>query len=258
MAILVDTHTHLYLSQFDGDRAEVIARAQKLGIQKFYLPNIDSTSVDSMLKMETDYPGTCFPMMGLHPCSVKHDFEEELAMVKDWLFRRPFSAVGEIGIDLHWDKSTLKEQKEAFLKQIKWAKTLGLPIVIHSREATDLIIEMLQSVHDEKLRGIFHCFTGTPKQGAAIIDMGFYLGIGGVVTFKNGGLDKTAVDLPLDRLVLETDSPYLTPTPFRGKRNESAHIRLVAERLAEVKGIDLEEVAVITTANAEKIFGKNS
>lgn len=258
MSILIDTHTHLYLPQFDEDRSEAIKRANENGIEKFYLPNVDSSSIESMMAMEKDFEGQCFPMMGLHPCSVKGNYKKELEIVKDWLFKRPFSAVGEIGIDLYWDKTFFQEQKIAFLQQIEWAKELDLPIVIHSREATDIIIEILQKVNDEKLRGIFHCFTGNVEQANAIIEMDFYLGIGGVVTFKNGGLDKTVVHLPLERMVLETDSPYLSPTPYRGKRNESAYIKLIAEKLAAVKGVDFEEVAVVTTANSEKIFAKNS
>ena len=256
--MLIDTHTHLYLPQFDEDRKEVIEKAKQLGVTKFFLPNIDSSSIGPMMSMERDYPESCFPMMGLHPCSVKENYEQELDVVKKWLFERPFSAVGEIGIDLYWDKTFFEEQKTAFLRQVEWAKELGRPIVIHSRESIDIIIELLQKVNDDRLRGIFHCFTGNVEQAQSIMDMGFYLGIGGVITFKNGGLDKTAEHLPLDKLVLETDSPYLSPTPFRGKRNESAYVKLVAERLAAVKGLDFEEVAVATTANAEKIFAKNS
>lgn len=256
--MLIDTHTHLYLSQFDEDRAEVIARAKAKGVGRFYLPNIDSSSIDGMLALETAYPEACFPMMGLHPCSVKDDFEKELQLVEEWLGKRAFCAIGEIGIDLYWDKTTLEKQRIAFRRQTSWAKDLGLPIVIHSRESIDLIIEILEEEKEERLRGIFHCFTGNLEQAGKIIDLGFYLGIGGVVTFKNGGLDKTVEKLSLERLVLETDSPYLAPAPFRGKRNESYHVYTVAAKLAELKGVEIEEVAKITTANSEKIFGKNS
>ena len=253
---LIDTHTHLYAEQFDGDREQMLKRAFGSGVEQFYLPNIDSTSIDSMLALEAAYPEHCFAMMGLHPCSVKENYKEELAIVKNWLEKRPFCAVGEIGIDLYWDKSTFEIQKEAFLTQIDWAIELDLPIVIHSRESTDIIIEILQSVKQEKLRGIFHCFGGSVEQAEAIIDLGFLLGIGGVLTFKKAGLDKTMAEIDLMHVVLETDSPYLAPTPYRGKRNESAYVRLVAEQLAKVKERSLDEVAEITTTNALKLFKK--
>ncbi|MCC6725546.1 MAG: TatD family hydrolase, partial [Saprospiraceae bacterium] len=197
-------------------------------------------------------------MMGLHPCSVKENFEEELALVETWLSKRSFCAIGEIGIDLYWDKSTLDIQIEAFKRQITWAKKLGLPIIIHSRESTELILDILESEKDERLNGILHCFTGSVAQAEKAWSLGFHLGIGGVVTFKNSGLDKVVAELPLDWLVLETDAPYLAPIPYRGKRNESAYVRLVAEKIAEVKSIDIQEVAKITSLNARKIFGHPS
>ena len=252
--MLIDTHAHLYLPQFEKDRAEVMENARQNQVEKIFLPNIDHTSIDSMLELEAAYPDRCFAMMGLHPCSVKENYKEELAIVEKWLEKRTFCAVGEIGIDLYWDKTFIEEQKKAFLQQINWAKDLGRPIVIHSRESTDIIIEMLQSEKDHRLRGIFHCFGGTVEQAKAIIDLGFYLGIGGVLTFKKSGLDKTMESIALDHVVLETDSPYLAPTPFRGKRNESAYIHQTATRLASIKEISLDEVARITTANALKIF----
>lgn len=251
---LVDTHTHLYLDRFENDIDQVLQRAKENGVEEYYLPNIDKASIPSMLALEAAYPGRCFAMMGLHPCSVKEDYKEELAVIKAYLDKRTFCAVGEIGIDLYWDKTFIKEQQDAFLVQIEWAKNLNLPIVIHSRESTDLIIEMLQEVRDEKLRGIFHCFGGDVQQAEAIIDLGFFLGIGGVLTFKKAGLDKTMEAISLDFVVLETDSPYLSPTPYRGKRNESAYIRLIAEKLAHIKNITLEDVANITTLNAKKVF----
>ena len=251
---LIDTHTHLYLNQFDADRAVMIQRAMDQKVQAFYLPNIDSSSIEPMLELEAAYPQQCFAMMGLHPCSVKEDYEEELALVREWLDRRPFCAVGEIGIDLYWDKTFFEQQKAAFLQQAAWAVDLDIPIVIHSRESTDILIEILQSIKEEKLRGIFHCFGGTIEQAEAIIDLGFDLGIGGVLTFKKSGLDKTMEAIDLNHVVLETDSPYLAPTPYRGKRNESAYTRIVAEKLAVIKDLSLEEVARITTANAERIF----
>jgi len=251
---LVDTHTHLYVKKFEADRQAVIDLALARGVERFYLPSIDQRHFSAMLQMEADYPGRCFAMMGLHPCSVGEGYQEELAAVKEMLDRRPFAAVGEIGVDLYWDKTYFEQQKEAFLTQIEWAKSLGLPIVIHSREATDIIIELLQGVKDDRLRGIFHCFTGTVEQAQAIIDLEFYLGIGGIVTFKNAGLDKTLAQIDLERMVLETDSPYLAPAPYRGKRNESAYIFEIAQKVAELKGCSMEEVAEQTTRNAEAIF----
>ncbi|MDF1865851.1 MAG: TatD family hydrolase [Saprospiraceae bacterium] len=256
MTMLIDTHTHLYLNQFDKDRDETIQRAIESGVEQFFLPNIDSETIDSMFQLEAKYPERCFAMMGLHPCSVKENYKEELAIAKEWLDKRPFCAVGEIGIDLYWDKSFFEQQKEAFLTQIEWAKALDLPIVIHSREATDIIIELLEEVKDQKLRGIFHCFGGSLEQANKIIDLGFYLGIGGVLTFKKSGLDKVIPHVPLERIVLETDSPYLAPTPFRGKRNESAYVRLVAEKLTTVTGVTFKEISKITSKNALNIFNK--
>jgi len=253
--ILVDTHAHLYTTQFDKDREEMIQRAFDNNIKRIYLPNIDSTSIASMLEVEAAYPENCFAMMGLHPCSVKGSYKKELAIVEEWLKKRPFCAVGEIGIDLYWDTTFFEQQKDAFKIQINWAKERNLPIIIHSREATDIIIEILQEEKDDRLRGIFHCFGGSIEQADAIIDLGFYLGIGGVLTFKRSGLDKTMESISLENVVLETDSPYLAPTPFRGKRNESSYIRQIAERLASIKETSVKEVAEHTTRNALKIFG---
>ncbi len=252
--VLVDTHTHLYLKEFEADRAEMMERAMKLGVSEFYLPNIDSRVIEDMLALEAAYPGKVHAMMGLHPCSVKDDFHRELEIVESWLEKRPFCAIGEIGIDLYWDKSTLGIQIEAFRTQIAWAKKYDLPIVIHSRESTDIILDILKEEKDERLRGILHCFAGTAQQAETAFSMGFYLGIGGVVTFKNAGLDKVVSEIPLEWLVLETDSPYLAPVPHRGKRNESAFVRLVAEKIAALKSIDLEEVANVTTLNSKNIF----
>ncbi len=253
--MLIDTHAHLYLPQFDPDREEVLARAKAAGVGRVYLPNIDMSSVEALLELEAAEPDFCFPMMGLHPCSVKADWERELAGVERWLSERPFVAVGEIGLDLYWDKSTLAAQREAFRRQVRWAKELGLPIVIHSREATRQVLDLLQEEHDERLRGIFHCFSGSAEEARETVELGFYLGIGGVLTFKNAGLREAIADIPLEWLVLETDAPYLAPMPYRGKRNESAYVRLVAERLAALKNRPLEEVEAQTTANALKIFG---
>jgi TatD DNase family protein len=252
---LIDTHAHLYSEEFNEDRAEMIQRALEAGVTRMYLPNIDSTSIEGMLELETQYPGQCLAMMGLHPCYVKDNYQEELALVKSWLEKRSFPAIGEIGIDLYWDKTHVKEQEEAFLTQVEWAKQYDLPIVIHSRESMDMILELLQPVRHPRLRGIFHCFSGSVQQAEAAIEMGFLLGIGGVLTFKKSGLDAVLSEIALQHLVLETDAPYLAPTPFRGKRNESSYVLKVAEKLAEVKGVSLNEVAEVTTQNALQLFG---
>lgn len=250
----IDTHTHLYAEQFDEDRKEVVEKAITAGITKLYLPNIDSGSIPGMLQLEQDFPDNCFAMMGLHPCSVKANYEEELAIVKEWLDKRPFVAVGEIGIDLYWDKTFFEEQKKAFLKQIEWAKDLNRPIVIHSREATDIIIDLLKTVKGDRLRGIFHCFTGNEEQALKIVDLGFYLGIGGVLTFKKAKLDEAISNISLDHIVLETDSPYLAPKPYRGKRNQSAYILNIAQKLSEVMDEPIEKIAEVTTRNALEVF----
>lgn len=254
---LIDTHTHLYGKQFDHDRDAMIQRAIQAGVAKMYLPNIDSSSIEGMLALEAAYPDHCFAMMGLHPCSIQANYKEELAIVREWLDKRPFVAIGEMGIDLYWDKTFIDQQKEAFLLQCEWAKELGIPIVIHAREATDVCIELVREAKDERLRGIFHCFTGDVTQAEAIIELNFYLGIGGVLTYPKSGLDKTLEAIELQYMVLETDAAYLSPVPHRGKRNESAYLTFIAEKLASVKGVSLEEVANITTANAEKIFTKS-
>lgn len=251
---LIDTHTHLYGKQFDGDRKEMVQRALDAGIEKMFLPNIDQHSIASMLALEAAFPDHCFAMMGLHPGSVNAEYKAELAIVREWLDRRPFCAIGEMGIDLYWDKTFIKEQQDAFLTQCEWAKEFGIPIVIHSREATDLTIDLVQEVKDERLQGIFHCFTGTVEQAEKIMELNFYLGIGGVLTYPKSGLDKVLEAITLDYVVLETDSPYLPPVPHRGKRNESAYIKLIAEKLAQVKGLDIAQIAEITTGNAQKIF----
>lgn len=254
--LFVDTHAHLYAEQFSEDQEEMLRRSFDQKVERICLPNIDSSSISAMLDLEARHPAHCFAMMGLHPCSVKENYQEELDLVKSWLDKRPFCAVGEIGIDLYWDKTFFEQQKDAFRQQIHWAIELDVPIVIHSREATDIIIDLLREERNDKLRGIFHCFGGSLEQAEAIIDLNFFLGIGGVLTFKKSGLDQTLVDVPLERLVLETDAPYLSPMPFRGKRNESAYIRHIAERLAEVKGVTIEKIAEVTTANAATIFGR--
>lgn len=252
---LVDTHTHLFAEQFDEDRNEMLQRAIDAGVTKFLLPNIDLESINAMHQMVEDYPGICYPMMGLHPCSVAENWEDQLAIIKANLEQNDYCAVGEIGLDLYWDQSTLDYQKAAFAQQIEWAKEMALPIVIHVRDAFEEAFEVVDQLNDDRLTGVFHCFTGTLEQAQHIIDYGgFKLGMGGVLTFKNAGLDKVVEQLDLEHLVLETDSPYLAPHPNRGKRNESSYITYVASKLAEVKGMEIEKVAEITTQNAMDLF----
>lgn len=253
--IITDTHTHLYSEQFDGDRDEMILRALDAGVCRFFVPAIDSTYLNSMLDLEKSFPENIFLMMGLHPTHVKENFEEELIFVKHWLDKRNFYAVGEIGIDLYWDKTLLKQQQIAFKTQIAWAKEKNIPIVIHCRDAFDEIFEVLEEVKDNQLFGIFHCFSGNLEQAKKAISYNMKLGIGGVVTFKNGKIDQFLHEIPLEHLVLETDAPYLAPTPFRGKRNESSYITKVLEKLAEIYNLTPEKIAEITTQNSKNIFG---
>jgi TatD DNase family protein len=251
---MIDTHAHIYLEEFEKDIDEVIARCEELAIEKIYMPNIDHTSIDDMLELEERYPNTCVSMMGLHPCSVKKGFEKELYLVEEWLGKRNFVGVGEIGTDLYWDKTFWNEQQEALNIQLDFAKQYEIPAILHCRDSIDETIEIVGNKQDEKLTGIFHCFSGSVAQAEKVIDMGFYIGIGGVSTFKNGGMDKVLPHLPLDKLVLETDSPYLSPVPHRGKRNEPAYVALVAKRIAELKSISEDEVKEATTRNAKSIF----
>lgn len=250
----IDTHAHIYLKEFEEDRSEMLRQCLDADIKQVYMPNIDHTSVDEMMEVEHRHPTQCFSMMGLHPCSVKKDFEIELYKVEEWLAKRRFAAVGEMGTDLYWDKTFWEQQQEAFKVQVGWAKKYRLPLVIHCRESIDQTIELLEPLLDGKLTGIFHCFSGNLEQAKKIISMGFYLGIGGVVTFKNGGLDKIIPDIDLEKLVLETDSPYLAPTPYRGKRNSPLYIPHIANRIAEIKQISLDEIKLITTRNALTLF----
>jgi|TARA_B110000259_G_C13879599_1_gene348337 TatD DNase family protein len=252
----IDTHTHLYLSQFDKDINNVIDSAIKNGINKMLLPNIDSTTTNQMLHLSREFPDNCFPMIGLHPCSVKkNNIDKELEHVNDMLEKENFIAIGEIGLDLHWDKTTLELQKKAFEHQINLAKKFNLPIVIHVRESFNEAIEIVEKLNDSNLRGVFHCFTGSVKDAERVIDLkGFFLGIGGVITFKNGGLNKIINQIPLDHIMLETDSPYLTPTPNRGGRNESKYILDIAQKVSNIYNIDIEKIAKITTENANKLF----
>ncbi len=252
---LVDTHCHLYAEAFENDLDAVFQRAFSEGVEKFYLPGIDSTSIEAMLELEQKFPGKCIAMMGLHPCYVKENFQQELAIVKEWLAIRDFAAIGEIGLDYYWDKTFAAEQVLAFRSQIEWSIDYRLPIVIHTRNAMQQTIDIVKEYVPKGLRGIFHCFSGSYESACEIIDAGFYLGIGGVVTYKNAGLVDVLSKIDLKHLVLETDAPYLTPVPFRGKRNESSYLKYVVEKLADIKNCPVETVATITTANAEKIFG---
>jgi TatD DNase family protein len=253
--MITDTHTHLYASQFDKDQAAMMQRAKDAGVSRFFVPAIDSSYTESMMKLEKAFPTEVFLMMGLHPTSVKENYLEELAHVKEWINKKKFFALGEIGIDLYWDKSFLTQQQEAFRTQIKWAKEKNLPIVIHCRDAFDEIFEILELEKGESLRGIFHCFTGTKEQALKAISYNMKLGIGGVATFKNGMIDKFLNEINIAHIVLETDAPYLAPTPYRGKRNESAYITNVVDKLVDIYGLSFKEVAEITTQNSKDIFG---
>ena len=251
---IIDTHTHLYLKQFKDDIDKVIQRSIDKGINKFIFPAIDSTHFDDMHDLKNKYPGSIYLMSGLHPTNVKENYKEELEFVVNSLKSHSYVAIGEIGIDLYWDKTYLKQQQDAFEFQIRLAIKNDLPIVIHCREAFDEIFEILDKENCTKLRGVFHCFTGTLEQANRAIRLGFKLGIGGVVTFKNGGIDKFLSQIDLKHIVLETDSPYLAPVPFRGKRNESSYITYVIDKLSEIYGLPIKEIASVTTKNAEKVF----
>ncbi len=253
--ILTDTHTHLYYEKDQVQLDQLMQRALDNQVSRLFLPNVDVESIPMVMNLAKNYPEHCFPMLGLHPCDVKADFRNQLQTIHDQIPHQPIYAIGEIGIDLYWDKSTLEKQLEAFRAQIGWAKKLNLPIVIHCRDAFDEVYQVLLSENDEKLRGIFHCFTGSLEQAHKIIDLGFYLGIGGVVTYKNAGLDSVVAQIPLEHLVLETDSPYLTPVPFRGKPNESSYLIHVAQKVADLHQTSVAKLAEITTENSIKIFG---
>lgn len=256
--MLIDTHTHLYSEQFQEDRTAMIQRAIAAGVERMYLPNIDLASIDGMHALEKEFPNNCFAMMGLHPCSVDENWEDVLAKMKQHLEKRPYVAIGEIGIDLYWDKTFMEQQKAAFRTQIRWAKEMGLPIVIHARDSFPEIYEVLDEENDERLKGIFHCFTGTIEDVNKIKAYGgFYFGIGGVVTYKKSELPDVIPHIPLDRLLLETDAPYLPPVPFRGKRNESAYVVHTAEKIAEILGFPMMQIRDVTTQNALSIFGNN-
>ena len=250
----IDTHCHLYSNDFKADSPEMIRRALDAGVTKCFLPNIDIESVPDMLALELAYPENCFPMMGLHPCHVKADFRERLREMRQWFEKGAFSGVGETGLDFHWDLTYREEQFEAFQVQAEWAIQFGLPLVIHSRKSLDECLQVVRDNQDGRLRGVFHCFSGTVEQAKAVVDLGFHMGIGGVVTYKNGGLEPVLQALGLDHVVLETDAPYLSPVPHRGKRNEPAYLIHVAEKIADILGMPVGEVADQTTRNAEKLF----
>jgi TatD DNase family protein len=253
--IITDTHTHLYSEQFDEDRKEVIERAIEAGVSRFFIPAIDSEYTQKMLELEAQFPENIFLMMGLHPTHVKENVEEELALIKEWLDKRKFYAIGEIGMDLYWDKTFVKEQQYAFRTQIQWAKERKMPINIHCRNAFDEVFEILEEEKGDDLFGIFHCFTGNLEQAKQAVSLNMKLGIGGVVTFKNGKIDKFLNEIPLSEIVLETDSPYLAPTPYRGKRNESSYLINVIDKLVDIYGLTPKEIADITTQNSKDIFG---
>ncbi len=251
---IVDTHCHLYSDEFGEDIDNVIQEARDSGVQRFYLPNIDSTSIAGMLGLEKRHPGVCIPMMGLHPCYVKENYKDELNTVEEWLKKRSFAAVGEIGLDFYWDTSFTQQQYEAFHQQILWAKAYQLPIVIHTRNAMQEAIDVVKQYADANLKGIFHCFGGSVNEAQQITDMGFFLGIGGVLTYKKSDLKETLKNVALENLVLETDAPYLSPVPFRGKRNESKYLPYVIDAIAGIKQVSSEEVVRITTENADMVF----
>ena len=253
---LTDTHTHIYLKDFDPDRNHLIDLAIDKGVSQFFMPNIDSDYIPNLFQVEKQYPNNCFAMMGLHPCSVNSDYQKELSVIKHWLDKRKFAAVGEIGIDLYWDKTFLAQQQDAFRTQIQLAQQYNLPYVIHARNSFDEVMEVVDEFKENAPKAIFHCFGGTVEQAEQVIDHGnFKIGIGGVVTFKNAGLDKVVEAIDLENIVLETDAPYLAPAPNRGKRNNPDYLLLIAQKIATIKNISIEEVAQVTTKNSKEIFG---
>jgi TatD DNase family protein len=255
--MFIDTHTHLYDEQDPALQDAMIQRAIDAGVTAMYMPNCDAETIPGMMSIATRYPDHCFPMMGLHPCYVKEAFEQELATMQALLPQHRFSAIGEIGLDYYWDKTFTAQQQIAFEQQIDWALEYELPIVIHSRESTAECIETVRKKQNGRLRGIFHCFSGTTEQAAEITELGLYLGIGGVVTYKKSTLPEVVAAMDLAHMVLETDAPYLAPVPYRGKRNESSYIPIIAAQIAAIKGMPLTEVAAITSENAKKIFNQS-
>lgn len=253
--MLIDTHSHIYSEDFNSDIDEVLQNAYNNGVKKIILPNIDAGSVKRLLDLSNAYPHICYPLMGIHPTAIDADYKDELHAIEYWLDKQKFYGIGEIGLDLYWDKTYIREQKDAFRHQIKLAKSLQLPIVIHIRDSFDEVYKIIKEEQDGSLKGIFHCFSGDENEARRVVDLGFLLGIGGVLTFKNSDLNEVVEKIDLKNLVLETDSPYLAPVPKRGRRNESAFLVYVAQRLAEIYQIPVEEVAEITTFNARNLFG---
>ncbi len=254
MIEFVDTHAHIYLKDFSDTIDEILKQSMQQGVTKVLMPNIDQSSIDDMHNLEEKYPDQSFSMMGLHPCYVKDDYKAQLDLIEKWFSKRSYKGVGEIGIDMYWDKSTKDQQIDAFRRQCMLARELKLPVSIHSRDALDLTIPIIEELQNGDLSGVFHCFNGNVEDGKRIIDAGFYMGIGGVVTFKKAGVDHTVKQLPIKSMVLETDAPYLAPTPYRGKQNKPSYIPLIAEKIAEVHELSLSEVASVTTENAYRIF----
>jgi len=253
--MFVDTHSHIYSEEFSTDRTEAISRAQHAGVDCIVLPNIDSASIKPMLDLADSIPGYFYPLIGLHPTSVKEDFRKELEIIKYWLDKRKFYGIGEIGIDLYWDKTFLAEQLEAFRIQIDWAKQLGIPIAVHVRDSFNEVIEVLREKKDDSLKGVFHSFTGTIEQANQVIDLGFKIGLGGIVTFKKSGLDGVVPEIGLQNILLETDSPWLAPVPHRGRRNECSYLPSIASKVADLHNIKIDKVAQVTSQNARELFG---
>lgn len=252
---LIDTHCHLYDESLHPQLPEVLSRSRSAGVRKILMPNIDRHSIDAMLELERDHPGYCLPMMGLHPCYVKEDWQEQLEMVRDWLAVHRFAGVGEIGLDFHWDLTFKEQQEKVFVTQLEWALQYDLPVSIHSRKATRSCIDWVRTVGKGRIRGVFHCFGGGVEEAEQIMELGMYLGIGGVVTYKKSGLDEVLKEIGLTRIVLETDAPYLAPVPFRGKQNEPAYLAPIASKIADILQVSVEEVGMITSRNAEDLFG---
>lgn len=250
---MIETHAHLYAEEFDKDRAEMLERAQNEGVTQLYMPNIDVDSIDPMLEVEQKFPQT-IATMGLHPCYVKKDFEKQLYTIENWLDKRKFVAIGEIGLDFYWDKTLVSQQEEALKIQIDWAKKYKIPIILHCRDSFDETFEIVKSMHDDDLKGVFHCFTGSADDAKKVTDLGFYIGVGGVVTFKNGGLAEHIADIDLDKIVLETDAPYLSPAPNRGKRNEPAYLSIIAQKIADLKNMPFDQLVETTSNNAKQLF----
>ncbi|MCS7005846.1 MAG: TatD family hydrolase [Cytophagales bacterium] len=255
---MIDTHAHLYDKQFDSDRVEVIERAIEKGISKIVMPNVDSKSVEPMLEIATQFSRWCYPAVGLHPCYVQKDFEKELYRIEEYLSKESFIAIGEIGLDLYWDKSFFEYQQEALRIQIQWAKRLNLPIIVHCRACIEEIIKFLEKEQDGTLRGVLHCFSGTLQQAQKIISTGFYIGIGGIVTFPKGGLEQVLPFIETDNILLETDAPYLAPIPHRGKRNEPSYLSFIIEKIARLQNKTVEEIEISTDKNAQDLFGPTS